>query len=59
MIVTAYVLFQQQKLLMCEVAQVEHAEINIQLLQYNGVLYYLLQLLSINGSDCTKCHWQK
>ena len=54
MIVTAYVLFEQQNL-MYEVAQIEHAEIrNIQHIQYYGVLCCLLQLLSINGSDCTK-----
>ena len=54
MIVSAYVLFEQQNL-MYEVAQIEHAEIHdIQHVQYYGVLCCLLQLLSINGSDCTK-----
>ena len=51
---TAHVVFEQQNL-MYEVAQIQHAEIrNIQHIQYYGVLYCLLQLLSINGSDCTK-----
>ena len=59
MIVTAYVLFEQQKFLMYEVAQIEHAEIKFNF--YSIMVCYIVCYSCCPSMDPTvpKCHWQK